>query len=165
MEIDIISYTDAQFAALTEEQLLQVKNAQLKKNRLAAALEKDLQREKQRLMDNGILFSSIWRCVQEKLQETYEQEEANIREGLLFYLRFAAKPEGSALEEVPYTVDYSLSNTERFEIVRDYYMDAYTDPSARFEKFKTDSVAMQYLGELYAPLYDYFLEKVTLHNT
>ena len=34
MTIDIISYTDAQFAALTAEQLLEVQQAQLKKKEL-----------------------------------------------------------------------------------------------------------------------------------
>ncbi len=162
MEINIISYTDAQFAALTEEQLLQVKNAQLKKNRLEAAMEEELQKEKERLLNNGIFLSSIWYSVQERLQEIYDQEIANIREALLFYLRFATKPDGSQAEEAPYKVDYSLSDTDRFEIVRDYYMDTYTDPQMRFDKFREDSIAAKYLGELYAPLYDYFLEKVTM---
>ena len=39
MKIDIISYTDEQFAQLTEEQLLEVRSAQLKKNRLDRKLE------------------------------------------------------------------------------------------------------------------------------
>ena len=42
MLIDIISYTDAQYAMLTEEQLLEIKSAQLKKNRLTAKLEENL---------------------------------------------------------------------------------------------------------------------------
>ena len=54
MVIDIISYTDSQFAALTEEQLLQVKSAQLKKNRLQAKLEEDLQHAKQKFVENII---------------------------------------------------------------------------------------------------------------
>ena len=49
MTIDIISYTDAQFAALTEEQLREVKSAQQKKNRLAVALEEKVEKDPQRL--------------------------------------------------------------------------------------------------------------------
>ena len=41
MEIDIISFTDEQFAALTEEQLLEVENVQMKKNRLTEDLEEE----------------------------------------------------------------------------------------------------------------------------
>ena len=56
MEIDIITYTDKQYAALTEEQILQVKEAQLEKNRLTAKLQENLQKEKERLVENGTLL-------------------------------------------------------------------------------------------------------------
>ena len=46
MEIDIISFTDEQFAALTEEQLLEVENVQMKKNRLTEDLEEEKRKEK-----------------------------------------------------------------------------------------------------------------------
>ena len=39
MTIDIISYTDEQYAQLSEEQILEVQSAQLKKERLKARLE------------------------------------------------------------------------------------------------------------------------------
>ena len=159
MVIDIISYTDEQFAALTEEQLLKVQQAQLKKNRLKAALIEDLDREQFRLIDNGIFISSIWELAKWKLNRAYQQEVDNVRDALLFYLRFGGKSENREEEEyAPYTVDYSLSDTERFNIVKDYYQTAYTDGTERFEAFKEDKVAARYLGELYAPLYDYFLE-------
>ena len=69
MHIDIISYTDVQFAALTEEQLLEVKNAQLKKNRLEDKLNEDLQKERQRLIENGIFLSTIFPEVERMLWE------------------------------------------------------------------------------------------------
>lgn len=158
MQIDIISYTSAQFAALSEEQILEVKSAQLKKNRLAAALEKDLLQEKHRLVENGTLQSNTWALVQAKLQAAYEAEVTAIREALLFYLRYSMKPDDSTTQSAPYTVDYSLTDAERFVVVRTYYENTYTDGAKRFAAFKADEVALQYLGELYAPLYDYFLE-------
>ena len=158
MVIDIISYTDAQFAALTDEQLLEVQQAQLKKNRLKAALNEDLEKQKFRLIDNGIFLSTIWRWVQWKLNKTYNDEVENIRNSLLFYLRFSGKTNGGDVDSAPYTVDYSLSDIERFNVVKTYYETTYTDGTQRFEAFKADVVAAQYLGELYAPLYDYFLE-------
>ena len=159
MVIDIISYTDAQFAALTEEQLQEVRQAQLKKNRLKTALDEDLQKEKFRLIENGIFLSTIWYYVRWKLNRAYEREVENIREALLFYLRFGGKTEtGEEESDSPYLVDYSLSDTERLKIVKDYYLSAYTDGEQRLEAFKEDKVAARYLGELYAPLYDYFLD-------
>ena len=89
MVIDIISYSDEQFAAMTDEQLLEVQSAQMKKNRLMAALEEDLRKEKYRLIDNGTYLSSMWPLIQEKLQKAYEQEVDLIRDALLFYLRFS----------------------------------------------------------------------------
>lgn len=159
MEIDIISYTDKQYAALTEEQLLEVKSAQLQKNRLQAALAEDIEKEKHRLVENGIFMSGIWELIKAKLQAEFEQEVENLRESLLFYLRFSTAG-GVDVSEAPYTVDYSLSDEERFYVVRDYYLDAYANGAERMAVFKADKVAPQYLGELYAPLYDYFLSMV-----
>ncbi|MBR2647136.1 MAG: hypothetical protein IKD47_06240 [Clostridia bacterium] len=158
MEIDIISYTDAQYAALSEEQILEVKAAQMKKNRLAAKLSEDMQREKHRLVSAGIYFSPIWGLVQAKLQAAYDAEVENVRESLLFYLRFSGKPSEEETENAPYDVDYSLSDTERYTQVKTYYERTYTDGAKRFAAFKADTVAKRYLGELYATLYDYFLE-------
>ena len=156
MHIDIIAYTDAQFAALTEEQLLEVKNAQLKKNRLEDKLNEDLQKERQRLIGNGIFLSTIFQEVEMSLWLVYEQEVERIRDALLFYLRFAAKPNVDV--DAPDLVDYSLTDEERLDIVREYYETTYSDGAQRFALFKEDQVAAAYLGELYAPLYDYFLE-------
>ena len=158
MEIDIISYTDKQYAALTEEQLLEVKSAQLQKNRLQSALAENIEKEKHRLVANGIIKSEIWELIKKKLQTEFEQEVERLRESLLFYLRFSSG--GVDLGEAPYAVDYSLSDEERFYVVRDYYLDAYTNGAERMSVFRTDKVAPQYLGELYAPLYDYFLSMV-----
>ena len=158
MKIDIISYTDAQYATLTHEQLLQVKSAQLKKNRLLLKLEEDMQAEKNRLLKNGVFLSRIWELYCKKLTEEYNVEVENIRDSLLFYLRFSVKPDDAQTNSVPYVVDYSLTMEERFHIVKNYYEATYEDGGERFATFKKDAVAVSYLGELYAPLYDYFLE-------
>ena len=157
MDIDIISYTDAQFAALTEEQILEVKSAQLKKEKLDLQLDEDILEEKRRLIDNGIFLSNIWELCKAKLQAEHDLEVENLRDSLLFYLQFAARSEESKWEDVGYVVDYSLSMADRFIRVRDYYMNNYSDAEARFSAFKADEVAVQYLGERYATLYDYLL--------
>ena len=60
MEIDIISYTPSQFTVLTEQQLAQVQEAQMKKNTLLKELEENLQREKEGLIEKGMLHSNVW---------------------------------------------------------------------------------------------------------
>ena len=112
-----------------------------------------MRKEKYRLIDNGTYLSSMWPLIQEKLQKAYEQEVDLIRDALLFYLRFSLRPDAS---DSPYVVDYTLSEEERMYIVKDYYMEKYEDGGERFEAFKEDKVAKHYLGELYAPMYDYF---------
>lgn len=156
MVIDVISYTDTQYAELSEEQLLEVRSAQLKKNKLTETLQKHLLEEKNRLVRNGIFTSEVWALTQKKLQEACETEIAVVREALLFYLRFSAKPTSSETENSPYPLDYALSDEERYAVVRDYYEATYSDAKELYAAFKADTAAMQYLGELYAPLHDYF---------
>lgn len=162
MTIDIISYTDTQYAALTEEQILEVQAAQLKKNKLLIKLEEDKRKEKYRLIENGVFLSKIWELYCEKLQKEYDNEVENIRESLLFYLRFTSKTESGSTEtgptNAPYLVDYSLTVEERFFIVKEYYLTTYADAEERYDAFLKDEVAIVYLGETYAPLHDYLGE-------
>lgn len=153
MVIDIISYTEAQYAALNEEQLLEVKSAQLKKNTLDRKLQEDLEAEKHRLVKNGIFDSKIWKIYKNNRQAAHNLEVETLRESLLFFLQYAAKPDQSA--PVTYTVDYSLTMEERYNVVKDYYMTAYDSPNARLNAFLKDSVATAYLGEWYSTLYNY----------
>ena len=155
MEIDIITYTPEQFATLSGEQLLKVQEAQLEKNRLTGNLTKNLQKEKDNLIKNGMYTSGIFELMQAEMTAACDQKVEMVRQGLLFYLHYSVKTDvGSA----PYTVDYALSDTERFNIVKTYYETAYTDGKERFNAFVADPVAKSYLGELYAPLYHYFLD-------
>ncbi|MBQ9728447.1 MAG: hypothetical protein IJV85_02510 [Clostridia bacterium] len=159
MTIDIIDYADEQFAALSEEQVMEVRSAQTKKNKLELALQNKLKKEKNRLIENGIFLSEIWAQIQQKLQTEHEAEINHLREALLFYLRFT-KSNSQQAQQAPYTVDYSLSYEERYYIVRDYYEETYSDPIERVRVLREDEVAAQYLGEFYKTLYDYFLEDI-----
>lgn len=156
MTIDIITYTDAQLSQLSEEQLLEVQEAQQKKNRLELQLAEELQKKKEKLIENGMFVSDIWGLTQEKLRAEYDAEIANVREALLFYLRFAVKPQDTDATDAPYELDYSLTYAERYFAVREYYETTYTDAKERFVAFKNDKVAMQYLGNTYKTLYDVF---------
>lgn len=153
MEIDIISYTPEQFSVLTGEQLLQIKEAQMKKNDLLRNLEERLQKEKEKLVENGMIHAGIWALLEEKLRSECEDEIAWLRDTLLFYLRYSGAED---ILSAPYTVDYSLSEIERYNVVRDYYMGAYDDPVERLNAYRKDEVAMKYLSEYYSSLYDYF---------
>ena len=159
MVIDIITYTEAQFAALSTEKIEEIRNAQLKKNKLTLALEARLREEKQKLIDRGIYPSDIWGKIEAKLRAEYDNDVQILRDGLLFFLHYVAEKEsagGATDNGVPYTVDYSLSEEERMLIVKEYYETTYSDPAQRYAAFKEDAFVKVYIGELYLPLHDYF---------
>ena len=54
MTIDVINYTEEQFAKLNSEQLLEVRRVQTSKNRLERRLEEKKLSEKYRLVKAGI---------------------------------------------------------------------------------------------------------------
>ncbi len=153
MIIDIISYTDEQFAALTEEQIIEIQSVQMKKNRLAEKLSEEKRKEKYRLLKAGIFRSPVWEKICKSLDEDYNLEVENLRDGLLFYLRFTGRNDSGAS---PYPVDYGLTYEERLNEVKNYYNGAYPDPKEKFEAFKADKTAKMYLGEYYAPLYELY---------
>lgn len=152
MTIDVINYTDAQLAALSEEQLLEVKSVQQQKNKLTVKLAEKKREEKFRLLEAGTFRSAIYQKLCEALDEEYEREVEALHDGLTFYLRFTAVSD----ESVAYTVDYSLDYAKRYEIVKAYYDGTYANAVEKFAAFKRDTVATKYLGEVYAPLYNLY---------
>ncbi len=155
MTIDIISFTDEQFAFLSESQIQEVKNVQAQKDELTRALIEKKRKEKFRLLKNGVFRSAIYQSVCSTLDDEYATRVERLKEQLLFYLRFSSKIDDEESENSPYTVNYSLTYEERYTIVRSYYLDTYSDGSKRFDAFKADKVAPNYLGEFYATMYDY----------
>lgn len=157
MTIDIINYTSEQFAALSTEQILEVKRVQLSKNRLTRKLEEKKKSEKFRLLEAGIFCSGIWEAICAELDEAYTQEVEGLREGLLFYLHYGEQQAGSGggTATSPYPLDYSLLGQDRTVVVRDYYLNTYSNASERYAAFLQDQVAKSYLGEYYAGLHDY----------
>lgn len=155
MNIDIISYTAEQFAALTEGQLQEIRLAQSEKDELTAALEKGKEREYYRILRNGMARSKLYEQACERLQAEYEREVERIRNGLVFYLQYSCRGNDTSADSAPYIVNYALPYEERYAIVRDYYMNAYTDGAERFEAFRLDVFASNYLGEYYGTLSAY----------
>ncbi|MBQ4053820.1 MAG: hypothetical protein IJD33_05730, partial [Clostridia bacterium] len=77
-KIDIINFTEAQYAALTRGQLQEVKTSQQKKNRLYRILQEDLRKEKHKLVKNGLYNSEIYMLIEARLTAIYEEEVALI---------------------------------------------------------------------------------------
>ena len=154
MNIDIITFTNEQYATLNEAQLKEVYEAQVKKDRLGWKRDEDMQKEKYRLVKNGTFASRIWSAYCAQRQAEYEREVEILRESLLFFLRYSVRVDGD--DVAPYEVDYALAESERAKIVKEYYEATYNNATERFTAFKEDLVAVRYLGEMYAPIWDYF---------
>ena len=156
MKIDIVNYSEDQLAALSAEKLLEVREIQLKKDKLSAQLQEKLAKEKRKLIDRGAYPSDLWAKMEEEWTAEYEQQVELLRESLIFFLHYVADDAPMVYPDAPYTVDYSLSEEERLLVVKKYYEDAYADEYERYSAFKKDAFAKVYLGELYSPLHDYF---------
>lgn len=162
MTIDIITFSDTQFALLSAEQIERVQNAQIRKDNWEREMEQRLQREKHRLVKNGIFNSQRYTLLQQKLQEKYQERVDGLRETLLFYLRYTIRP-GEIITTpttAPYPLDYALSYSDRLAVVRGYYENTYSEPQERFNAFVEDMVAPHYIGEFYKGLYDYFFAQI-----
>lgn len=156
MEINIISYTSEQFALLSPEQLQKVEETQIQKNKMERNLEEKIHKERMRMINNGTYFSESWPLIEAELRAECEREIEWLRDGLTFYLLYGSKTDDAG----PYPLDYSLTYEERLAVVKNYYETTYVDGTERYNVFVKDDVARLYLGELYAPLRDYFHEFV-----
>ena len=67
MTIDIVTYTDEQYAAMTAEQLKEVRDAQTEKDELKIELEDTLKAERAALVKKGIFNSNLYQMIKTKL--------------------------------------------------------------------------------------------------
>lgn len=154
MVIDIIDYKEEQYAELTDAQLLEIRDAQQRKNARILKMYEEMRALRQKAVDNGMLYSRAYGLTLVEVQENCDLDIMRIKEELVFYLQYASRPEDTSSSG--YDVDYSLSTTERFHQLKDYYMDAYSDAQVRYEEFTKDKIAKTYLCETYSALLDYF---------
>ena len=155
MTIDIVTYTDEQYAAMTQEQLKEVRDAQTEKDELKIELEDTLKAKRAALVKKGIFNSDLYQLIKTKLEKEYEARVEFIRECLLFFLQYSKDPNGAGIE-APYEVNYAQSYDARVQVLRAYYETTYSDPNERFEAFKLDKFALTYLGNRYRALHEYF---------
>lgn len=157
MTIDIIDLGDPQFADLSPVQLSMVRAAQSKKNSVMAKAKEEKGKLFYHLLGNDNLRSSVRASEEAAIDSAAETEVDVIKEDLLYQLAYEALgTEGN--EAGPYRYpenpNYNLSYSQRFLVVRDYYMHVTSDATARLEAYRMDTLARTYLGDFYATLYD-----------
>ncbi len=155
MIIDIVNYTEKQLSSMKKENVRKIREAQLRKNKLLAALQEQILAEKQRLIDRGTFPSNIWEKKKADLIAACEGEIAELKDALEFYLQYVGSIGQMVPDDVPYNVDFSLSLEDRMAQVRAYYEVSFLNGQARLNAYAADTFAQTYLGELYEPLYHY----------
>lgn len=157
MEFDIITLEPEELKALSTVQMKMLRTAQQKKDALYRTAEKEFATFKNIVMTNGMLQSTLLDAKRAELDKELEYQSALLADNLIYNMSLNA-PDGDAGDanvdaSAGYIVDYSLSYTDRYVIVRDYYF-AIEDRDERMNLYVADDVARAYLGAYYATLYD-----------
>ncbi len=157
MTIDIIDLTDPDYADLDPVQLSMVRTAQTKKNNIVAKADAAVKELFYLLLGKDNVRSHVRTREETRIREQEEADIDAVREDLLQQLAYQSLgSEGNELGpyRYPENPNYNLTYSQRFLVVRDYYMHVTTNPEARLEAFGMDSLARTYLGEFYQTLYE-----------
>ena len=158
MTIDIIDLTDPQYSGFNPAQLKLVREAQRKKNAILAKSESDILALLYHLIENRNARTSARKRREAQIRAQAEEEIDLVREKLLEAVAYEALG-GDGNEYGPYRYpqnpNYNLSYSERFLVVREYYMNATSNAEARLKAYEMDDVAREYLGEYYITLYEH----------
>lgn len=155
MTFDIIELNEGELEGFSTIQMQLLRTAQKKKNELRHKMESDLELFKKLVWGNGMINSTLYEHKRAELEREFEYQVEILREQLLYSLDINEPyPEGDDDKElVGYIVDYTLSYTDRYAIVREYYL-AIDDPALRMQLYTDDDVAKRYLGSYYSVLYN-----------
>lgn len=155
MTFDIIELDESELKAFSVIQMQLLRTAQKKKNELRHKMESDIELFKKLILGNGMINSTLYEQKREELEAEFEYQVEILREQLLYSLEINEPyPDGDDDQElVGYIVDYTLSYTDRYAIVREYYL-SIDDPALRMRLYTDDDVAKRYLGSYYSVLYN-----------
>jgi hypothetical protein len=155
--IDIIDLTLPEYSELNAVQLAMVRAAQSKKNAVLAASAKQKKTIFMKMLANGVARASARKARETEIEIQAQCDVETIKADLLYQLAYENwQWEGneSGPYRYPENPNYNLLPSQRFLVVRSYYMDAVNDPDARLQAYAGDTLAKTYLGEFYATLYD-----------
>lgn len=154
MTFDIIELNDGELDAFSTIQVQLLRTAQKKKNELKHKLESELQLFMGLILGNGMVNSTLYENKRKELEAEFEYQVEILKEQLLYSLEINEPyPDGDEdYEMVGYIVDYTLPYTDRYAIVREYYL-AIDDAALRMQLYTDDDVAKRYLGSYYSVLY------------
>ena len=157
MIIDIVDLTDPEYSDLNAVQVAMVREAQQKKNKILARAEEEKTEYLSLLGAGDMAGNSFYAPRKARVDADAQAEIAAVKEDLDFQLAYEAlgsEGDDNGPYRYPENPNYNLVPSQRFLVVRNYYMRLTDDPEARLAAFAADSLARSYLGEFYATLYD-----------
>lgn len=157
MIIDIIDLNDGNYSNLSSVQLAMVRAAQAKKDGILANAETQKGERLRLMLSNNVARSSALQDEYIAIDTEAELAVNVVREDLAYQLAYEALySEGNenGVYRYPENPNYNLTYSQRFLVVRAYYMDVTSDASARLQAFAMDTLAKSYLGEYYQTLYE-----------
>ena len=160
MKIDIVDLTSPKYSNLSPVQLAMVRAAQGKKDKLVNKAEQDKNEIKYFMIANNTARSTALRDAIAAIESQLVQDIETVKSDLDYQLAYEAlgqEGDDNGPYRYPQNPNYNLSYSERFLVVRQYYMDVTSDPNARLKAYAADTLARSYLGEFYQTLYDLLL--------
>lgn len=157
MIIDIVDLTDPEYSDLNAVQVAMVREAQQKKNKILARAEEEKTEYLSLLVAGDMARNSFYALTKARVDADAQAEISAVKEDLDFQLAYEAlgsEGDDNGPYRYPENPNYNLVPSQRFLVVRNYYMRLTDDPEARLAAFAADSLARSYLGEFYATLYD-----------
>lgn len=157
MTIDIVDLTDPEYSDLNAVQVAMVREAQQKKNEILERAEQQKEEYLSMLIAGDMARNTFYELTKARIDAEAQDEIAAVKDDLDYQLAYEAL--GSEGDEngpyrYPENPNYNLVPSQRFLVVRNYYMQSTDDPDARLAAYAADTLARSYLGEFYTTLYD-----------
>ena len=155
MKFDVVKVTDEELKNFTAVQMQLLRTAHKSKNELVHKMEKELALFKKLFYTDDMKESSLLEQKKAELQAEFDYQLAIIVEQYTYGMELSEPfiPENPDASKVGYIVDYTLPYTERYNIVREYYL-SIADPAERMNLYSNDEVAKDYLSSYYRTLFN-----------
>ena len=149
MQFDVIDISDEEINKLSVAQMKLLRKGQRSKDELVRKAEQEFEQFKQSVFTAGMKYSSLLDDKREEIDNELNYRLDILADDVAYDISVCSTGE----ESVGYPLDYSLSYSERYEVVRDYYL-SIEDVSERMRLYENDKVAKKYLGSYYNILYN-----------
>lgn len=159
MKFDILDIPQEELNGLSVVQMKMLRTAQQKKDELVRKAQKQLEIFTGAAYSNGMENSTLLKSKRQDAQEELDFQIAVLTDNLVYNMSLNEPTSGGDMggeggdEGAGYIVDYSLSYSERYVLVRDYYL-SIENADERMALYSADDTAKKYLSGYYSTLYN-----------